>query len=277
VSETFTKGTGMKLCESTKLYGEWFAWDDDRDEPMYGAAEASPDTWYRIRHTGGKGFSERANYETICRLADTARWLKDSDGELYVAGNCTDVSVIEALEGLESYPCLDDDLQSSIMVEAEDAAWDNWAGREFEQDLIAALGKGDVKEWNQDLKGLFFDTLHNGHHETIEESDGGVVFSRWGDIIVDATHSLNLEDIEWDEDSAAWTRYDTEDRIGETVTVFVTPTAYDDGPSLARDCASPWPEDFPLDTVRAVEAGEREDTEILLESGARWVRHAGRR
>jgi hypothetical protein len=269
----------MLLWEADGLYGNWTAFDDGDGwfGPRGRAAEAAPDTWYCVRHASGPDTMARANREALERMASPAPWIRDEGGDLYIGGQCNDETVIRALQALEAYPCIDEDLQSSLMCEAETEAWDNWAGREFERDLIAALGKGDVKEWNQDLKGLFFDTLHNGHHETIEESDGGVVFSRWGDIIVDATHSLNLEDIEWDEDSAAWTRYDTEDRIGETVTVFVTPTAYDDGPSLARDCASPWPEDFPLDTVRAVEAGEREDTEILLESGARWVRHAGRR
>jgi hypothetical protein len=137
--------------ELSTSYGDW---DELKDSD-----ELTPDVYILIEYTRGSDYSgslveisNRKALEELCQAAG----LEDGEGYIdYYGGYGTRelaikvqalcgaddngflVAIVEAIEGLEDYPLLDEDLHSQLEMESQNEAWESDIRRDFQR----ALGK----------------------------------------------------------------------------------------------------------------------------------------
>lgn len=133
-------------------------------------------------NTGAVG---RANVESILAMTE----LCDRVGviELHEHYNTTslmfpiaalqDAELIELLEGLDNYPCLDDEAMSRIEHEMQDEAWESYGRREFIQ-VLAKLGV-NTEDLEDDRVDALMGALESESNYGIGSMDGDSWYYNW--------------------------------------------------------------------------------------------------
>jgi hypothetical protein len=87
---------------------------------------------------------EACNKAHILRVAEDAGLVGGSVWEVYGDYNShdlafsidlTDEDILEALEALEDYPCVDDEELGQLEIDGQDESWGNWAKHDFIREL----------------------------------------------------------------------------------------------------------------------------------------------
>lgn len=89
--------------------------------------------------------------------------------------NCSDASIIELLESLDSYPALDDEDVSNMKIQMEEEAWDAC----IKSDFISALEKkfdADYSIWENDALWQLYTQLKKKTNNYAEVQAGGNVY-----------------------------------------------------------------------------------------------------
>lgn len=137
--------------------------DDDLEQAANGGSGLSygdlhhskdPDNkWFEVDYCTGSDYSgdllHKSNYRVL--LEECGKALKDPDtcqepwfvelsgghGTFSIALHCerTPEEIFEMIEKLDNYPILDEDDYSSLQIDEEGEAWDNWAKSDFEHEL----------------------------------------------------------------------------------------------------------------------------------------------
>ena len=87
---------------------------------------------------------ERANFKALREYAEENDLLNETVFEvngghgtfgLYISLKCQDPEIWEMIKSLDSYPLLDEELESEMEIEAIDENWDSWAAYDFRREL----------------------------------------------------------------------------------------------------------------------------------------------
>lgn len=147
---------------------------------------------------------------TIANFRAFKEQFKDSQGadwwELYgghgtyavaIRAACENEAIIEFFEGLENYPCANDELMSEVEREAEDESWESWIRSDFERALKAQFPESEELIDGADeskLRELLAGAMDRAN-EYFEHETGGGVYLRLENILkhIDAEHLETLK------------------------------------------------------------------------------------
>lgn len=106
--------------------------------------------------------------------------------EWLLTAECAE-SAIEACEGLDNYPCFDDEAVSELESEKSDEAWHSWVSSDFAREVEKALDVefGDYED--SDLRALFEACAEKANEYWFNEGSGTDMYIRIERIVAEVT------------------------------------------------------------------------------------------
>jgi hypothetical protein len=276
-----------KLCDSTWV--QLTEWGEEcrikGDAIGYGRwteVDPSAGAWLEHKYCCFSDYSggsvERSNVKWLLEMCEKEK-LGDEDylhiyGEygtqtILLRGSIESEDIIEAVEGLESYPIIDEDLMSEIENAAQDEAWESWAETDFRREIEKRAGCAIAEDF--DLYDFFRKAMEGANEYWCEETGGGqyidlkkivdYVFSNWG---LDNTASLPEFDLP-DEELATFSFFPVEGGGPRVIEIRYRPE------TLVSEAVYPeLPPELPVEWAMGQLERTIEDNEIVVENG-RWV------
>lgn len=126
---------------------------------------------------------ERSNVRVFKKEFEGNKYIRYHTGSygweaIWIDILCDDESIIETLEQLANYPCMDDEDVSRMEMEMEDSDWDNWIKRDLETALQKYFGAWDSDMDNDKLRE-YYNQLKEETNTYYEVQAGG---NGWIDI-----------------------------------------------------------------------------------------------
>jgi hypothetical protein len=85
---------------------------------------------------------------------------------------CTDTEIIEMLQSLENYPCINDEDVSNLEMEMEQESWENWIKSDFLQAIVKHY-KADWEDADTDKLYTLYNELKESTNTYFEVEAGG--------------------------------------------------------------------------------------------------------
>lgn len=82
-------------------------------------------------------------------------------------------TLIDMLQGLENYPLINEEAHSLLEFEAQQEAWDDWAGRDFVREITKEYQLYDLTVLDEDAFLRFFEEMRERANEYWEIETGG--------------------------------------------------------------------------------------------------------
>jgi hypothetical protein len=206
-SSGFSTGWGhVTRADGSGSYGDFHSADWPESAASYVSALSddqfdSGDLYFYVPYASGSDYSgstvEAANYKWFVEEHGNEDWTHEVYGGygtyafaigltgLLACDEDTFDEICEAIEGLEDYPLIDDQLLHEVESDNTEEAWNSWVSSEFTRELERACDDAAVFEWPDDseLRSFFEEKADEANCYWYCEGGGSDMYIDVGEIV----------------------------------------------------------------------------------------------
>jgi hypothetical protein len=167
------------------------------------ALDDSNELYFYVPYASGSDYAgstvERSNYNSFIESYGENEWVFSAHGGYDTYAACVSLTglltcdddtadtVLDTLEGLEDYPCIDEDALSKLESENSDEAWNCWVAGDFRKAVESKFNDCAEFEWPDDntLRSFFEERAEKSNEYWFNEGSGHDMYIRVAEIVSD--------------------------------------------------------------------------------------------